>query len=412
MPYELFIALRYLRAKRRQAVISIITFIAIVSVAGGVMALIIALALMTGARQDFQTKILQGTAHLNLHKRDGDGIENYRELVSRLEQLPHITAAAATVYQWVLIQGGGSSQAAMLKGVDLSARREANEVFSTIIEGNAQDMQGVSRDGISIDGLVLGEQLAVNSGLKVGDIVQVISPEGQLTPGGIAPRLKEFQIVGIFKSGLYEYDSQWMYSSMEAAQRLMGLGRRAQVIQMKVDDIYAVKEIVNEVLATAGKGFVTTDWQELNRPVFAALSLQKRALFVIFLLVIMLASLNIITTLVMMVMEKNRDIAILMSMGATPRSMMLIFIIQGLIIGVVGTVLGAIAGAGLSWYADRYQVIKLQEEFFSISYLPFKVLFWDATAVIALAILVSFAATIYPAWSAARLRPVEGLRYE
>jgi lipoprotein-releasing system permease protein len=325
MPYELFIALRYLRAKRKQVMISVITVIAIAAVAAGVASLIIVLGMMTGFRQEFQTKILSGTAHLNLTHKSREPIEDYHRLVAKLRTLPHIRAASATLYQRVLIQGQKDTTGAVLKGVDMSAPPEANEVFQFTVEGNAQSLADPETDPdtqAQIDQIILGRDLAQTIGLKVGDVATVISPEGHLTPVGLAPRYRDFKVAGIFASGLSDYDETWAYISLEAAQRLSSDEDVAEVIQMKVDNVDAVKQIGREVLAAVGDDFDVQDWQQLNAPIYSALSYEKYLSGIALLIVIGIAALNIITVLIMIVMEKHRDIAILKSMGASNRCVM------------------------------------------------------------------------------------------
>jgi lipoprotein-releasing system permease protein len=415
VPYELFIALRYLRAKRKQVMVSVITVIAIAAVAAGVASLIIVLAMMTGFRQEFQTKILAGTAHLNLMARDGRPIENYREVVERLGRMPHIRAASATLYQRVLIQGKRGTDGAVLKGVDLDAPEEANEVFQFKVEGDAAALAAPEIDpetGVKIDNIIVGRDLAEAVGLRVGDVAVIISPQGHLTPLGEAPRYRDFKVAGIFESGLSDYDATWAYISLEAAQRLSGSEGVAALIQMKVDDVDEVKRIKAEVLEAMGDGFVAEDWQELNAPIYTALSYEKFLSGVALIIVVGIAALNIITVLVMIVMEKQRDIAILKSMGATSRSVMYVFMFQGLLIGVVGLVAGIAAGAGFCYLADTRRWIKLPSGAYALDYLPFHASAGDIMLVALVTVSISFLSTIYPSWSAARLSPVEGLRYE
>jgi len=440
MPYELFIALRYLRAKRRQAAVSVITAIAVAGITVGVAALIFALALFGGFREEVQEKILGGTAHLNLLKPDNSGIENYRELVERVRRVPGVRAASATIYKEALVSAGEQQELGVLKGVDPSAPPEASEIFATIVEGDPNDLrspdterQNATRDdqlsrearGVeaqpseppappALDGIILGKELAQKLGRHRGDTVTLISAHSRLTPLGLEPRPRytRLRVVGIFSSGLYEYDSRWVYVSLAAAQRLTGSGDTAGVIQMKVDDIYAVREIGERALAAAGPGFMTTNWQELNRPLFAALKLQQTVLIAFFALLIAIAALNIITTLTMMVIEKHRDIAILRAQGAMPRSIMYIFMLQGVIIGLVGAALGLALGLGLSWAANAYHLVSIPAEIYSVSHVTLKVHALDCAGVTILAVIISFLATIYPARSAARLIPVEALRYE
>ena len=415
MPYELFIALRYLRAKRKQVMISVITVIAIAAVAMGVASLIVVLAMMTGFRQEFQAKILSGTAHLNLTHKERQPIENYRELVSRLSSLPHIRSASATLYQRVLVQGQRDTEGAVLKGVDLSAPRNANEVFQFTVEGDPQSLAEPETDpesGAKIDRIILGRELARTVGLKVGGIATIISPQGHLTPVGLAPRYRDFKVAGIFESGLSDYDATWAYISLEAAQRLSGAEDVAEIIQMKVDDVDAVKQIGGEVLAAVGDDYEVQDWQQLNAPIYSALSYEKYLTGIALLIVIGIAALNIITVLIMIVMEKHKDIAILKSMGATNRSVMYLFMAQGVSIGIVGIIIGVVIGTGFCYFANGHHWIKLPVGAYALDYLPFHATAIDVVIVAAVTIAISFLSTIFPSLSAARLNPVEALRYE
>ena len=415
MPYELFIALRYLRAKRKQVMISVITIIAIAAVAMGVASLIVVLAMMTGFRQEFQAKILSGTAHLNLTRKERQPIENYRELVSRLNSLPHIRSASATLYQQVLVQGEKDIGFAVLKGADMSAAQSANEVFQFKLEGDPQLLAEPETDaesGAKIDRLFVGRELALKVGLKVGDIASIISPQGHLTPIGLAPRYRDFRVAGIFASGLSDYDETWAYISLEAAQRLSGAQDVAEIIQMKVDDVDAVKRIGSEVLAAVGGDYEVQDWQQLNAPIYSALSYEKYLTGIALLIVIGIAALNIITVLIMIVMEKHRDIAILKSMGATRRSVMYLFMAQGVSIGIVGIVIGVVLGTLFCYLANGHQWIKLPSGAYALDYLPFHATAIDVVIVSAVTVAISFLSTIFPSLSAARLDPVEALRYE
>jgi lipoprotein-releasing system permease protein len=419
VPYELFIALRYLRAKRKQVMISVITFIAVAAVAMGVASLIIVLAMMTGFRKEFQAKILSGTAHLNLSHKERRPIENYRELVSRLSALPHIRSASATLYQRVLIQGEKDTEGAILKGVDMGmdmgAPSSANEVFGFTVEGNPHSLAEPETDpdtGAKIDQIVLGRDLARTVGLKVGDVATIISPQGHLTPVGLAPRYRDFKVAGIFASGLSDYDEAWAYISLDAAQRLSGAQDVAEIIQMKVDDVDAVKQIGAQVLSSVGDDYEVQDWQQLNAPIYSALSYEKYLTGVALLIVIGIAALNIITVLIMIVMEKHRDIAILKSMGATSRSVMYLFMAQGVSIGIVGIIIGVLVGAGFCYFANGHHLIKLPAGVYALDYLPFHTTALDVVIVSAVTVAISFLSTIFPSLSAARLDPVEALRYE
>ena len=425
MQYELFIALRYLRARRRQAAVSVITAIAVAGITLGVAALVIAQALITGFRTDVQDKILRGTAHLNLLKRDGGVVENYRELVERVRSAPGVSEASATIYAEVLLSAQGHQEYAVLKGVDLNSPREVKEVFSTVIEGDPTrlnpappnqppDQSQEEPEEKALEGIILGKQLAQSMELRVNDVVTAISSQTRLTPVGLQPRPRytRFRVAGIFSLGLYEYDAKWAYIALPAAQSVKGSGDAAEMIQMKVADIYAVKEIGERVRAIAGQDFSTKDWQELNHPLFAALQLQHRVVYVFFALLIAIAALNIITTLTMMVIEKNRDIAILRAQGSTPRSIRRIFMLQGLVIGLIGAASGLLLGLGLSWLANHYQLISIPADVYAVSHVTLKVESIDCVRVAVLAVIICLLATIYPARTAARLMPVEALRHD
>jgi len=414
MSYELFIALRYLRAKRRQAAVSIITAIAVTGIAVGVGALIVAQALITGFRSDVQEKILRGTAHLNLLMTDNSGIENYRELIEKVRRVPGVRAASAKIYAPVLLSFKDQQEQAVLIGFDPGSSREANEVYSFDIEGDLSGMADESESDQSPAGVIIGRQLARALGVRTHDIITAFSASTRLTPLGLQPRPRymRFRISGIFTSGLHQYDVNWAYITLGAAQRLMGNGDTAGLIQMKVADIYAVDEVADRVLAIAGPGFTTTNWQELNAPLFAALQLQHRLVIVFFGLLIAIAALNIITTLTMMVIEKQKDIAILRAQGATPPAVRRIFVLQGLIIGVIGAILGLLLGLGLSWLANKYRLISIPAEIYSVSHITLQVRAFDCLSVMILAVLICLLATLYPSRLAAQVTPVEALRYE
>lgn len=418
MSFKLFIALRYLLAKRQQAAVSAITAIAVAGIAVGVAALLIAQSMIHGFRSDVQEKILAGTDHLNLLKEDNSGIEAYKELTEHIRRVPGVVEASATIYAPVLLSVSGRQEQAVLKGLengvdDRTSIIEGTPNFYPPEETPITDIPETESE-LGVEGIIIGQQLAKALGIKLQDQVTAISAVSRLTPAGLQPRPRytQFRVVGIFASGWYQYDSKWAYIRLAAAQRLTGSDDTAGVIRLKVANIDQVKELSEQILAIAGKGFITTDWQELNRPLFAALQLQHRVIITFFALLIIIAALNIITTLTMMVIEKRRDIAILRAQGAIPSAIRHIFLLQGLIIGIVGAGLGLALGALAGWFANHYRLISIPAEIYSISHITLKLRAFDCGWVTALAIVICLLATIYPASSAAKLAPAEILRHD
>ncbi len=418
MSFKLFIALRYLLAKRQQAAVSAITAIAVAGIAVGVAALLIAQSMIHGFRSDVQEKILAGTDHLNLLKEDNSGIEAYKELTERIRRVPGVVEASATIYAPVLLSASGRQEQAVLKGLEngVDDRTSIIEGTPNLYPPGETPVTDIPENESepATEGIIIGQQLAKALGIKLEDQVTAISAVSRLTPAGLQPRPRytQFRVVGIFASGWYQYDSKWAYIRLTAAQRLTGGDNTAGVIRLKVANIDQVKELGEQILAIAGKGFITTDWQELNRPLFAALQLQHRVIITFFALLIIIAALNIITTLTMMVIEKRRDIAILRAQGAIPSAIRHIFLLQGLIIGIVGAGLGLILGVLTSWLANHYRLISIPAEIYSISHITLKLRAFDCGWVTALAIVICLLATIYPASSAAKLAPAEILRHD
>jgi lipoprotein-releasing system permease protein len=424
MQFELFVAARYLRAKRRQAVIGIITVISIVGVAAGVASLIIALAINNGFRQDLQDRLLGSTSHINLLRVESDGIRNWQELLSRLAKQPHVVAGAPAIYEQVLISRGAHAQGGVLKGIVPQDERRVSDLLDSVTKGSADALDENSGTAASSKEdqansqapspppIILGKDMADQLGAPVGSLVTVTSPQGELTPFGIVPKYKRFKVAGIFTSGFYDYDSNWAFIRLSDAQELFDLNDVVSVLEFKVDDIYRAPEIAQKLEAEAGKGFMSSNWMEQNRALFRALRLERVVTFITIGLIVFVAALNILISLIMMVMEKTRDIAVLVSMGARKRQIRRIFIYQGLLIGVIGTVLGLIAGYAISWAGGHYHLLSLSAEVYSIDYVPFAARPGDGVLVAIVAIGISFIATLYPSWSAASVLPAEALRYE
>jgi ABC-type lipoprotein release transport system permease subunit len=513
MRFELFIAARYLRAKRRQAVVGVITAISVIGVAAGVASLIIALAITNGMRRELQERLVGSTAHVDLMRVAGDGIKNWRPLLEQLRKLPHVTAAAPGLYGQVLISHGARSGGGIVKGVIPEDERTVGDLLQSVVEGSANALEPVdsvhptlrgetakdgapglsspgkgeadgatgvhptlrgetakdgapgpsssgkgeaggatgirptlrgetAKDGApgplspgkreadrvtglsslgereanmavrAVPPIVIGKDLAETIGARVGDAVLVTSPQGELTPLGLIPRYQRFQVAGIFKSGFYQYDSSYTFVRLRDAQRLFSEPDLISVISFKVDDLYKADTIGREIEAEAGKGFQTTNWMEQNRELFRALKLEQVVTFIVLALIVCVAALNILIALTMMVMEKTKDIAVLMSFGVRQEQVRRIFLLQGLLISVIGTVLGLIVGYGLSWVGGHYRFIHLDAAVYSIDYLPFAPKLSDAVIVAAVSLGVSLIATLYPSGSAARVLPAEALRYE
>jgi len=465
MRFELFIASRYLRAKRRQAFIGIITGISIAGVAAGVASLVVALAINNGFRQDLQQRLLGSTSHISLQRIADDGIKDWPPLMERLSHEPHVVAAAPAIFEQVLISRGPRARGAVLKGMIPKYERKVGDLLNSVTEGSASpleaegpsageaatspsaradpsaslradeasaptrakpagahptstsdqspdSLEAVQQRVASMAPIVLGKSMADDLGASVGSVVLVTSPQGELTPFGMVPKYNRFRVVGIFSSGFFDYDSGWAFARLSDAQRLFGLGDLISVIEFKIDDIYEAPAVSRKLEDAAGKGFMATNWIDTNKALFHALSLERLVTIITVGLIVVVAALNILISLIMMVMEKTKDIAVLMSMGTRKRQVRNVFVAQGVLIGIVGAVIGLALGYGLSYAGARYHLIHLSPEVYSIDYVPFAPSIWHGIGVAVGAVLISFVATIYPSWSASRILPAEALRYE
>jgi len=456
MRFELFIATRYLRAKRRQAFIGVITGISILGVAAGVASLVVALAINNGFRQDLQERLLGSTSHISLQRIADDGIRDWPALMERLSKEPHVEAAAPAIFEQVLISRGPRARGAVLKGMIPKYERRVGDLLSSVKEGSAAELDVPANSGptdssgvgeqqsaaaeeskpagrsassthtlqpedslenvharvAAMPPIVLGKDMADSLGATVGSVVLVTSPQGELTPFGMVPKYIRFRVVGIFSSGFFDYDSSWAFARLSDAQQLFGLGDLISVIEFKVDDIYKADQIARVIEDAAGSGFMATNWMEQNKALFHALRLERLVTFITIGLIVFVAALNILISLIMLVMEKTKDIAVLMSMGTRRAQIRNLFIAQGLLIGMSGTVIGLVLGYAISYVGGHYHVISLSPEVYSIDYVPFAPRWIDGALVALVAVGVSFVATLYPSWSASRILPAETLRYE
>jgi lipoprotein-releasing system permease protein len=406
VPFELHVALRYLLAKRKQAFISVISLISTIGVAVGVMAVVIALAVMTGLQQELRDRILGSNPHVYVSR--VGGIDDYRAEVGRLLQVPDVVGAAPAALGQGLISAGRGTNPVQIKGVDPALEPSVTDVKRAMQTGS---LEALTNRGDGVPGIVLGQDLAASLGVAVGDSVQVLTLEGVLTPMGSRPLSRKRQVVGLFKLGLYEFDSTYAFVSLQDAMRIFDK-TQVDFIQLRVDDVYRAPRVAEAVKARLGDQYWTEDWTVMNKSLFSALTLEKIAVSLAVGLIVLVAALNIVATLILLVMEKHRDVAILKTMGASARSITAIFMVQGLLIGLVGTSVGGALGFALSYIFDRYQLIRMPIDVYQVSHLPFTVLPRDFALVIAVAVVICFFATIHPSRQAARLDPAQALRYE
>jgi lipoprotein-releasing system permease protein len=425
MSYEFFISLRYLRAKRKQVFVSIITFISMAGILLGVAALIIVLAVMNGFEKELRDKILGINAHVILMEYSGP-MKNYERVKSDISSIPGVVASTPFIYTQAMLKNGDSVSGIVLRGLSPSDARDVINL-GRMMEGRLENLSAQGRAQMTmpsplmdVPGIILGKELARHVGAFLYDTVHIVSPQGIATPMGMVPRMKKFVVVGIFESGFYEYDSTLAYTSLADSQEFLGLGQQVTGLEIKVDNIYNAREIAGAVEQKLGYPYWARDWMKMNRNLFAALRLEKRVMFIIVGLIVLVAGFNIICTLIMVVMEKTKDIAILKSMGASSNSIMKIFMLQGVIIGGIGTLLGTVTGLLVAWnigpitrsIENLFGFKILPGDVYYLSELPALVNYDDVVIIVIGSVIISLLATLYPSRNASRLDPAEAIRYE
>ena len=412
LPYEIFVGLRYLRAKRRTRTISLNTFISITGITLGVAALIGTLGIMTGFKEDMQAKILGTTSHVVVQPRGKQTMAGYAEVIRQVENVPGVVAATPYVYQQVLLTSKTGVRGIVLRGIDPDKEPEVTEITKNVKSGTVQDLAvpAASAQTGPKPGIILGKELARRLGVVVGSRINVVSPVGPISALGMTPKIRPFRVVGLFESGMYEYDASLAYISLAEAQRFFSLGKTTTGIEVKVEDVFAADAVAKRIDARLGTGYMARDWMLLNRNLFSALRLEKTMMFLLLVLITLVASFNIVGTLTMIVNEKQREIAILKAMGATPQAIMRIFMLNGVVIGLTGTAIGIPLGYTFLYLIENY--FTFDQTVYFLSSIPVHVKALDVFMVAFSAILISFAATLYPSWQAAKLAPVSALRYE
>ena len=411
MPYELFLAFRYFRSRRRRRLARVTALLAIIGITFGVSSLIVALALANGFRDEMRDKILRGTAHITIMRADGQPLPDYREVIEQARQVPGLIAASPTTYEGAVVSGPNASAYAVLRGIDNTAAPARLELQRTLVAGSADSLFEAAvaeNNEPRLPNVVLGSELAKRTGLQLNDVAEIIPASASLVRR--APIYRHVRVAGIFRSGLFEYDSTWIYLSFDRAAIFAGPDRPASLISATVENPDDVKAVAAKLRAALGRNYTTIDWQEANVQLFTALALERRVGMIVIALIILVAALNITTSLVLVVVERRSDIAILRTMGATGKSIMAIFVIEGGLIGVIGAVLGMALGQAACFAGNHFQLVRLPPAVYSIGSVPFNSQLRDVLLAGLVALLLSLLATIYPAHAAARVRPVESLR--
>ena len=408
LPFELFIAVRYLLAKRKQAFISMISLISTLGVMVGVTALLIALALMTGLQGELRDRIVGSAAHVYVFKAGGGGLTDYEAEVAKLRQVPRVVGAAPVILGPGMISGGGGENFITLKGIVPKLEPDVTRIASSMQSGSLSALEPQPGQP---NGVVIGHELARKVGAFLGDTVEIVTMHGTVTPFGMVGTPRRLKVVGIFNLGLLEFDEAYAFVHLDVAKRLLA-SEEPNYIELRVDDMFAAQEVADSIPDALGTEYMAQDWADMNQSLFSALSLEKMAISITIGLIVMVAALNIVASLILLVREKSRDIAILKTMGSSAASIRRIFMFQGLVIGVIGTVGGAALGTLTIYLADKYKLVRVPIDVYQISYVPFRLEAFDFTIVVLSAILICFLATIYPSRQAAKLDPAQALRYQ